>query len=72
MDADEDGASETAPTPVERRLFTRVIALAEQMEKPVRLMIVPSHDVFEAIVTTVMLWRLIRPTDYPRPSHAAP
>jgi magnesium transporter len=54
VDADEDGASETAPTPVERRLFTRVIALAEQMEKPVRLMIVPSHDVFEAIVTTVI------------------
>jgi magnesium transporter len=54
VDADEDGATATAPTPSERRLFTRVMALAEQVEKPVQLMIVPSHDVSEAIVATVI------------------
>ena len=54
VDADEDGASQTAPTPAESRLFSSVVALAEQMEKPVRLMIVPSHDVSEAIVTTAI------------------
>ena len=54
VDADEDGATATAPTPAERRLFTRVVALAEQVERPVQLMIVPSHDVFEAIVATVI------------------
>ena len=54
VDVDEDGARDTAPTATERRLFTRVVALAEQKEKPVRLMVVPSHDVSEAIVATVI------------------
>jgi magnesium transporter len=54
VDADEDGANQTAPTAAERRLFSSVIALAEQMEKPVRLMIVPSHNVSEAIVTAAI------------------
>src|SRR5262249_27509230 len=54
VDADEDGANQTAPTAAERRLFSSVVALAEQMEKPVRLMIVPSHNASEAIVTAAI------------------
>jgi magnesium transporter len=54
VDVDEDDARATAPTPAERRLFTTVVALAERMERPVRLMIVPAHDVFEAVVTTAL------------------
>ncbi len=42
------------PTPAERALFARVIAIAERFGRTVRLVIVPSHDVFDAVISTVI------------------
>jgi magnesium transporter len=42
------------PTPAERALFARVIAIAERFGRPVRLVVVPAHDVFDAVISTVL------------------
>jgi amino acid transporter len=39
-------------TDYEQRLFTKVVALAERHGKPVSLLVVPSNNVFDAIVQT--------------------
>jgi len=59
LDADitEEGPSQTTPTTYERRLLSDVVALAERMGRPVRLLIVPTHNVFDAIVTSVLRLR---------------
>jgi magnesium transporter len=54
LDVDEDASNSTDSTPTERELFSRVIALAERYNRPVRLLIVPAHNVFEAIAATVL------------------
>jgi amino acid transporter len=41
-------------TEYEQRLFSRVVALAEKHGKPVELLVVPSNDVFEAMVRTAL------------------
>ncbi len=41
-------------TDYEQLLFTRVVALAERTEKPVKLLAVPSNNDFSAIVNTAM------------------
>ena len=41
-------------TTYEQRLFSRVVAVAEKVGKPVRLLVVPSSDIFQAIVRTAM------------------
>jgi len=41
-------------TTYEQRLFSRVVAVAEKVGKPVRLLVVPSTDIFQAIVRTAM------------------
>lgn len=53
-EAGDDTPDEARPTPSERLLFGRVLALAEQHARPVRLVIVPAHDVFDAVVATVI------------------
>ncbi|HEU4386382.1 MAG TPA: amino acid permease [Blastocatellia bacterium] len=41
-------------TDYEQRLFSRVVAMAEKHGKPVELLVVPSNDVFEALVRTAL------------------
>jgi magnesium transporter len=59
LDADitDESASRTSPNGYERRLLSDVVALAERMGRPVRLLIVPTHNVFDAIVATVLRLR---------------
>ncbi|HEX5475336.1 MAG TPA: magnesium transporter [Vicinamibacterales bacterium] len=54
IDTDGDAASETMATAAERILFARVVVLAERYARPVRLVIVPAHDVFDAVIDTVL------------------
>jgi magnesium transporter len=54
VDAADTGTDETQPTPAERQLFSRVLAVAERHGRVVRLLIVPAKDVFDAIVSTVI------------------
>ena len=48
---------QATPTPYERRLLSDVVALAERVGRPVRLLIVPTRNVFDAIVGTVVRLR---------------
>ena len=57
LDVAEDGATDAAPTAAEQRLFSEVIAVAERQGRPVRLLIVPAHNVFDAIVSTILRLR---------------
>jgi magnesium transporter len=56
-DGDAGLTSESEPTPAERQLFSQVGAMAERYGKPVRLLIVPAHNVFDAVVATVLRLR---------------
>jgi len=53
-DADDQAAMQPLPTPTERALFSRVVAVAERYQRPVRLLIVPARNVFDAIVDAVL------------------
>jgi len=54
IDVEEDASENPDPTPGERQLFAAVIALAERHGRPVRLLVVPAHDVFDAVVATAI------------------
>ena len=54
VDVAEDASADAHPTRAERRLFSEVVALAERYGRGVRLLVVPAHDVFDAIVSTVV------------------
>ena len=54
IDVSEDAFSDATPTSAERRLLSEVVALAERYERPVRLLVVPARNVFDAIVTTIL------------------
>ena len=56
-DVSEDAAGQTTPTPYERRLLSDVVALAERIGRPVRLLIVPTRNVLDGIVSTVLRLR---------------
>jgi magnesium transporter len=56
-DVSEENAGQTTPTPYERRLLSDVVALAERVGRPVRLLIVPTRNVWDAIVGTVIRLR---------------
>ncbi len=56
-DVTEESAGLATPTPYERRLLSDVVALAERVGRPVRLLIVPTRDVLDAIVSTVLRLR---------------
>ena len=45
------------PTPAERRLLSEVVAVAERHGRPVRLLVVPARNVFDAIVATILRLR---------------
>ncbi len=55
-DVDDESAEMTA-TPAEQQLFSHVVALTERHRRSVRLLIVPAHDVFDAIASTVVRLR---------------
>jgi magnesium transporter len=57
LDADLEASGAAGPTPAEQRLFSSVVALAERMERPVRLLIVPAHDVIDALASTTVRLR---------------
>jgi magnesium transporter len=57
VDADEDDANAGTPTDAERRLFARAVALAEQHGRVVRLLIVPAHNAFDAVMAAVVRLR---------------
>ncbi len=52
VDVSEENAGQPTPTPYERRLLSDVVALAERVGRPVRLLIVPTRNVVDAIVGT--------------------
>ena len=54
---DDDESDETTATPAEQQLFSHVVALTERHRRSVRLLIVPAHDVFDAIASTVVRLR---------------
>ena len=56
-DVSEENANQATPTPYERRLLSDVVALAERVGRPVRLLIVPTRNVVDAIVTTAIRLR---------------
>jgi len=52
-----EAAVESAPTKYERQLLSEVVSVAERVGRPVRLLIVPSRSVVDAIVSTVLRLR---------------
>ena len=57
VDVSEETASQPTPTAYERRLLSDVVALGERVGRPVRLLIVPTRNVVDAIVGTVIRLR---------------
>ncbi len=57
IDADDGTALPHAPTPYERRLLSEVVAVAERVGKPVRLLIVPARQVIDAVVAMILRLR---------------
>ena len=57
VDVSADGFNDATPTPAERRLLSEVATLAERHDRPVRLLVVPAHNVFDAIVATILRLR---------------
>ena len=53
----EDSSGDTHPTRAERRLFSAVVALAERQGRAARLLVVPAHNVFDAIAATIIRLR---------------
>ncbi len=53
VDVEDDGSDHQQPTTAERRLLSRVVALAERYHRPVHLLIVPAQSVFDALVATI-------------------
>jgi magnesium transporter len=56
-DVSEEAAGQATPTAYERRLLSDVVALAERIGRPVRLLIVPTRNVLDGIVSTVLRLR---------------
>ncbi|HEY7188674.1 MAG TPA: CBS domain-containing protein, partial [Vicinamibacterales bacterium] len=52
VDVGEEAAGQGTPTRNEQRLLSDVVALAERVGRPVRLLIVPTRNVIDAIVGT--------------------
>ena len=57
VDVNEEDGGRTTPTPYERKLLLDVVALAERVGRPVRLLIVPTRSVVDAIVGAVIRLR---------------
>jgi magnesium transporter len=57
VDTEEDDAHAQAPTDAERLLFSRVLTMAEQHGRVVRLLIVPARNAAESIVAAAVRLR---------------
>lgn len=57
VDTEEDDAHAQAPTEAERYLFSRVLTMAEQYGRVVRLLIVPARNAAESIVAAAVRLR---------------
>ena len=55
ISGDEDLNQTADSTPAERELFSHVMLLAERQRAPVKLLLVRGHNVFDAVVDT-MIW----------------
>jgi magnesium transporter len=53
----DDDPAGTGATAAERQLFSEVAALAERHSRPVRLLIVPAHNVFDGVVAAIIRLR---------------
>ncbi len=53
----DEASSRAAPSGVEQQLLSRVVALAERHGRSIRLLIVPAHNVFDALVSTIVRLR---------------
>src|SRR5262249_16573104 len=51
---DGDHEDTTNATPAEQHLFSQVLPPAERYGRPIRLLIVPAHDVFDGVVATLI------------------
>jgi magnesium transporter len=54
IDVEDERGADDRPTDQERFLFSQVAALAERHGRAVRLLIVPAHDAFDAVVAAVV------------------
>ena len=57
IDVAADASGDTTPTPAEQQLLSEVVAVGERYGRPVHLLIVPAHNVFDAIVATIQRLR---------------
>jgi magnesium transporter len=55
--ADDEQEQTTEPTQAERELFAQVMFLAERHRQPVKLLLTRGHNVFDAVVDTVIWLR---------------
>jgi magnesium transporter len=56
-DLEGEALAGDAPTPEEQQLLSQVVALAERHGRPIRLLIVPATNVFDALVSTIVRLR---------------
>jgi magnesium transporter len=56
-DLGDEVTSASAPTASEQQLLSQVVALAERHGRPIRLLIVPATNVFDALVSTIVRLR---------------
>lgn len=54
IDVDDETGGGATSTREERRLFAAVVAVTERYGRPVRLLIVPAHDVFDGIIAVAL------------------
>jgi magnesium transporter len=54
VDAEYEDPHDIRPTAGERALFSNIVTMAERHGRSVRLLIVPSYDVFDAVVAAVL------------------
>jgi magnesium transporter len=54
VDVTDDGFDDPTPTASEKKVLTEVATLAERYNRPIRLLVVPARDVFDAIVATIL------------------
>ncbi|HET7220042.1 MAG TPA: magnesium transporter [Vicinamibacterales bacterium] len=57
IDVTDDRFDDPTPTAAERRVLSEVATLAERHNRPIRLLVVPARDVFDAIVSTILRLR---------------
>lgn len=57
-DGTYDDPHDASPTASEQALFASVIALAERRDRPVRLLVIPAYNVFDATVSAVLRLRV--------------